>query len=387
MPEHPRLSTFIEAAAASVFSRLRNRAEASGYELAALHLGDTYKDAPEGCRMQDLLSEEIEGLHRYSPVEGQPALLSALAERATLRHGRQTTSGDVLVTAGATGGLGAAFGAIVDPGDEVIVLTPYWPLITGILRGLHARAVLVPLLPASDEGQADAALVSRVEAACTDRTVALYLNTPNNPTGRVLNEGLVLRLTDLARRRGLWVVADECYEDYVYAGQHAPARHFAPERTFSVHSFSKAFGMAGNRCGYVVSPPGLTEHLRKVSLHTFYATPTAAQFAALRALDGPGDAFVAATAPVYAEVGRACARLLGIPPPESGTFLFFELSAHLGQRPLIHLLEHLADHGLLLAPGPSFGPYPSHARLCFTALPPERTLAAVGRLTDLLVGG
>ena len=108
-----------------------------------MHIGDTWLEAPEGCRMEDLRVAEIAGLHRYAPVQGLPALLSAVARRVERAQGVETRPNDVLVTAGATGGFGAVLGAVCAPGDEVVVCAPYWPLITGIVRGAHAVPVVV----------------------------------------------------------------------------------------------------------------------------------------------------------------------------------------------------------------------------------------------------
>ena len=354
MPRHPQIALGVAASAPSPFSRLARRALESGRRIHALHIGDTYAEAPLGCRMEDLRTHEIEGLHRYSPVEGQAMLTAAVAERLSRRQEVPTT------------------------GDEVLVLAPFWPLILGVIRGHHAVPVAVD---ARAEG-----LAARLQAAVGPRTVALYVNTPNNPTGAVLSAGALTALVDFARRHDLWLLADECYEDYVYTTQHVALRGLAPERTFSVHSFSKAYGMAGNRCGYVASPPGLTAQLRKISLHTFYATPTASQHAAIRALEGPGDAFVAEMRPRYQAAGNALAAALGAPAPAAGTFLFVDLGPALGDTPLLVFLERCADAGLLLAPGTSFGAYPTHVRICFTAAPPDQMAEATEALLELLGG-
>ena len=142
-----------------------------------------------------------------------------------------------------------------------------------------ARPVDVPFFGAVDSPET---AVEAVEALATERTVALYLNTPSNPTGQVIPRPWIEALVEWARRRDLWLIADEVYEDYAFAGEHAYTRPLAPERTFAAHSFSKAFGMAGNRCGYVAGPAAAMTELRKIGLHSFYSTPTAAQLAALR---------------------------------------------------------------------------------------------------------
>ncbi len=370
MPRHPQVAAEIRATPGSIFSRLVERARGSGRRVLPLHIGDTYLEAPAGCRMQDLDCAAIDGLHRYAPVEGLSALLERVAGTVAQRQGVPTEAGDVLVTAGATGGLGAIFGAITEPGDEVLVPAPYWPLITGVIRGAHARPVAVDTLDVVD----GSALVERLAAALTPRTVALYVNTPNNPTGKMLPASTLGALAAFARANDLWLVADEVYEDYAYAAPHVPLRPLAPERTFSVHSFSKAYGMAGNRCGFVVSPPELTAELRKISVHAFYATPTAAQHAALRAMSGPGERFVAEARATYLAAGAALAQTLGVASPEAGTFLFLELSGR--ALSATGILEACAGEGLLLAPGSGFGPYPDHARMCFTARPAAEIAAA-----------
>ena len=118
------------------------------------------------------------------------------------------------------------------------------------------------------------------EARRTERTAALYLSTPNNPSGRILPRAWVEALVEWARRHDLWIWTDEVYEAFLYKGEHVRALPLAPERTFLAQTFSKCYGMTGNRCGYVVGPKAVMAELRKVSTHTFYSTPTASQIAA-----------------------------------------------------------------------------------------------------------
>ncbi len=151
-----------------------------------------------------------------------------------------------------------------------------------------------------------------------------------------------------------------------------------------MHSFSKAFGMAGNRCGYVAGPGEVMAELRKVSTHTFYSAPTAAQLAGIRALEGAADEWLAAARRHYRELGRAAAERLGMAPPGGSTFLFLDVADRLDERGLERFLEECVEQGLFLAPGPSFGPYPTHVRLCFTAVEPERVARGVEVLARLL---
>jgi N-succinyldiaminopimelate aminotransferase len=381
MPRHPRISSSLAEIGSSVFSSLAHRLASHEGEVYPLHVGDTWLEPAEGCRMQDLTVEEYPGMHRYAPPHGMASLLDAVAERVRVRTGVHTEPGNVLIAAGATGALGAAMGSILEPDDEVLLLAPYWPLIPGIVHCYRGRPVIVPFLGIVDSPES---AVETVRRHVTPRTAALYLSTPNNPTGRVLPQSWIESLVEWAASENLWIISDEVYEDYVYRGRHTYARSLMPDRTFSAHSFSKAFGMAGNRCGYVIGPEKLMPELRKVSTHSFYSCPTASQLAATRALEGRGDAWVAAVKPEYERLGRMAAERLGVDPPEGSTFLFLDVSEHLDSRGLLGFLEDCVERGLFVAPGTSFGPYPEHVRICFTASPPKVMERGIESLASVL---
>lgn len=392
MPRFPDAARHLANIPPSVYSGLAHRLDRFAGETYPLHVGDTWMEPPEGCRMEDLRVGEFPGMHRYAPVHGLPALLDALVERERGKTGLALERENILIAAGATGGLGAVAGALLEPGDEVLILAPYWPLIEGIVRSFHGTPVAVPVDfdgagPAAGGDTAER-LVARLEVRCTSRTAALYFSTPNNPSGRTLPRAWVEAMVEWARRRDLWILSDEVYEPFLFRGEHTRALPLAPERTFLAQTFSKCYGMAGNRCGYMVGPAAVMAELRKVATHTFYSTPTAAQLAAVRALAGPGDAWAAAACASYETTGRAAAALLGIPAPEGSTFLFFDVAADLdarfGGRGLGALLEACVDRGLLIAPGSSFGPFPTHVRLCYTAVEPQRALRGVAVLAELL---
>jgi N-succinyldiaminopimelate aminotransferase len=143
----------------------------------------------------------------------------------------------------------------------------------------------------------------------------------------------------------------------------------------------------------LVGPSDLIAQVGKIAINTVYHAPTPSMHAGLRALTH-GAAWVADAAAQYAETGAACARVLGVPAPAGSTFLFLDVSDALARRArspsdgrspgLAGLLEALADEGVLVAPGPSFGPYPHHIRLCFTAVDPGRTLRGVHKVAALL---
>jgi N-succinyldiaminopimelate aminotransferase len=368
----------------AVFSPIARQLDARSGALVPLHVGDTWLEPFAGARMEDLRERDHPGLHRYSDTQGLAAMVDAIVEKVRARNRIACERRSVLVTAGATGALGAALGMLAAPGEEVLILAPYWPLIRGIVQAFRARPIEVPFYDRVD--CADAA-VEAVRERLSERTVALYVSTPSNPTGRVLPRAWLEALAELARREELWLLSDEVYEDYVYRGEHFSLAAAAPERTLTVFSFSKAYGMAGNRTGYLVGPPEAVEAAQKISTHTFYAAPTAGQVAGLRALR-EGGAWIESARASYRAVGDEAARALGVDPPEGGTFLFVDVARKLDERGVWGFLADCVSDGVALAPGPSCGSdYASWVRLCYTAAPPDAVRSAVARLAARLQEG
>ncbi len=365
----------------SVYSHLARRLLDHDGPTYPLHIGDTWMEPAEGCRLQDIRVEDHPGMHRYASVHGRADLIDAIAARFAERTGLTPSPDEVLVSAGATGGLCGLVGAIVEPGDEVIILAPHWPLIAGMVKAFGGTPVQAPFIGVADSPES---AVEVLESARTERTVAVYWNTPNNPTGKAIPAAWLAAMAEHCRRHDLWIFSDEVYEEYVYTGDHVYSRPFAPERTVSLHSFSKSYGMAGNRAGYLVGPAELLGHTKKVTTHTFYSTPTGAQIAALRALGPAGTAWVDGARAKYAELGAYAADRLGVERPDGSTFVFLDVADALDDSGLTGLLEKAVSRGLLVAPGPSFGPYPTHVRLCFTSAEPERVRAGVDVLAELL---
>lgn len=381
MPRPPRFSPATEAMPGAVFSPIAHRMSQVPGGVVPLHVGDTFMEPFAGARMEDLRERDFPGLHRYCETRGVPELVLAIAEKARTKNALPAGPESVLVTAGATGALGASVASVTSPGDEVLILAPYWPLIRGIVEAFRATPVEVPFYDRV-EGADEA--VAAVAEHLSPRTSALYVSTPSNPTGRVLPVDWLEALAGWAAREGLWLLSDEVYEDYAFRGEHVSLGRFAPERTFSVFSFSKAYGMAGNRTGYVVGPPDAITQAQKISTHTAYAAPTSGQVAGLRALH-EGAPWIERARAVYEEVGREAAARLGFDAPEGGTFLFFDVADRLDERGIWGFLEDCVTDGVALAPGPSCGAaYGSWVRLCYTAAPPEVVLDAVDRLAARL---
>ena len=382
MPRYPTTDPVIDQLAGSVFTALAPRIAALEGEVYPLHAGDTWLEPDPAFDWRAVQPDDSVRPHRYSNPHGIPALLRALVEKVR-DHNRIPVNGidDVLVTAGATGALHAAVRATISPGDEALLLAPYWPLIRGAVVLAGGVPVEVPLVGDSP----DAGLVRSVlEKRRTSRTAAVYLNTPCNPTGWVFGRPVLEAIVAFARAHGLWIWSDEVYEDYVYSGNHLSIAELAPERTLTVFSFSKAYGVAGYRCGYRVGPREPLTAARRAAAYIWYSVPTPSQLAAVRALDA-GDAWLARARESYRRAGEESAARLGVPVPQGGTFLFLDVEQFLDDRGLAGFLEDCLDDNLVLAPGTSFGPsFDTWVRLCFTCVEPDVVKRGVGRLARRL---
>lgn len=365
----------------AVYSPLGDRIAQRKGPVYALHVGDTWREPFNGGRMQDLAQAAHPGINRYTATQGIAPLVDAIVEKVCTRNRIACEREQVLVTGGATAGLANVVGSIAAPGDEVLILAPFWPLIRGIVQAAGATPVEVPFF---DRVFALDAALAAVEAQRSDRSVALYVSTPSNPSGRVLPEAWLAALAEWAQRHDLWLLADEVYEDILYHGEHVSLARFAPERTITSFSFSKSYGMAGYRVGYVVGPREVVAGAHKLHTHSTYCAAAPAQFAALAALRD-GDAWLAETRDFYRRAGADAAQVLGVPAPEGSTFLFLDVRDRLGERGMLGFLEDVFEDGVVLSPGASSGrDYEGFARLCYTAAPPAEVATAVRLLAKRL---
>jgi len=377
----PRLAPATLAMPGAVYSPFADRIHGHPGPLFPLHVGDTWRDPFVGARSQDILSEKIPRLHAYCDTRGVPALLEAVREKLRIRNGLAHEPDEILISAGATGGLAALAGAALAPDDEILILAPFWPLIRGIAQSFRARPVEVPFF---DRVGSLAEAVEAVASRITPMSRVLYVSTPSNPTGRMIPGDWLEALAQLARRHDLWIFSDEVYEDYAYAREHVSIGRFAPERTVSVFSVSKSYAMAGQRVGYLAGPEPIVSNARKIATHVFYHAPVVGQYAALAALERGAD-WLAANREADREVGVQVAARLGLPAPEGGTFLFLDVHDRLDARGLMGLLEDCFAQGVLVAPGHSCGSdYADWIRISYTAAPADGVLEAAKRLEQVL---
>ncbi|MGB8331230.1 MAG: pyridoxal phosphate-dependent aminotransferase [Polyangiales bacterium] len=369
-----------------MYSDLEQRARKQHAQVYPLHVGDTYRDPLDAARAERQLSQQHPGLHGYAPVRGEPSLIDAFIDYVEARHGETLTGDRVQVMSGATAGLSVVCQVLLDPGDEVLLPSPFWPLSRGIIATKGAVPVQVPFYTRLDEPGFDPEAL--LESAVTERTVALYINTPNNPSGRALSSTTVDAMLRVAKRHGLWLLCDEAYEEIYYdreppeaVWKHADIR----EQAIAFHTLSKTYGLAGARVGFTHGPEGVMSSIAGMQTFHTYCAPRPMQLGAVQALRH-GNAWVEESRSLYRDAGYRAADALGVPRPEGGTFLFLDVSRYLGPdaEDCSGFLQRAADQGVLLTPGQSCGTdYASWVRLCFTSVPPARLDAALSKLAPL----
>jgi aspartate/methionine/tyrosine aminotransferase len=371
----PSLSAAGAAVPASIFARLRDRLARFSGDVIPLQIGDTHLSPPARLDQIAWREHDASDLYAYGAPGGWAPLVDAIATRARDRRGIPATVGGVQIACGATHALACAVQALCDPGDELVLIAPHWPLIRGIAVG---RGV-VPI----EEPHAEHA---RLEAAITPRTCAIYFATPNNPDGAMLARDQLAEIARVADRHDLWILADEVYDEYCYDATHVSiAALGAHARTVTVGSFAKTYAQAGMRVGYAVASEPTAAAIRKLVNHTVYNVPVAMQRAAFAALSS-GDAFLETARTRYRDArDRAAARLhVPVELPPGGAYLWLDFSRWTGGD-CMPMLERIAEAGVLIAPGSAFGEHHAgFARLCFTGVAEQRLDEGIARINGVV---
>ncbi|HET7167713.1 MAG TPA: pyridoxal phosphate-dependent aminotransferase [Candidatus Limnocylindrales bacterium] len=287
-PRHlaARMGTIGTESAFEVSARAR-ALEADGRSIIHLQIGEPDFDTPANVRAAAKRALD-DGATHYAPFAGIPPLRAAIAADVSVRKHVEADPSQVFVTVGGKGVMLYAILGLVDPGDEVIVPDPGYPIYESLTRFVGATPVGIPIRMERDF-RLD---VDELAALITPRTRVLFINSPANPTGGVLTRGDLERIATLAIEHDLWVVADEIYGRILYDGAEHVSIASLPgmaERTIILDGFSKTFAMTGWRLGYAVVPPSLIEMYGQLVINTISCAPTFAQVGAVEALVGPQD--------------------------------------------------------------------------------------------------
>jgi aspartate aminotransferase len=341
---------------------------AAGQRVWRFEGGEPWMNTPETVKAA-MTAALANNQTRYAPSSGIPELRSAILEKVRTRNGIPADAESPIVVSGGMHGLFAAFATLLDPGDEVLMFSPYWTPVLDLVGYHQASAILVPTVEARREGLA-AALARRT----TGKTKLLYWNSPNNPTGDVFTRAETEEVAAFAKERGLAVVSDEAYEDLVYEGEPPVAIASLPgmfERTITCFTLSKSYSMTGWRLGYVIAPKRYRSPIQTVVLYSVNGVSTPTQWAAVEALSR-GTEFVAEWKPGYrARRDRLVAGLqaagFAIDTPRAALYLFPKTPSWLPSDSREAARVLLEGAKIATVPGIVFGPEgEGHLRFSFS---------------------
>ncbi len=350
-------------------ARLRDQ----GQDVIFLTVGDPDQAPPE-----PVIDATVDALRRhrtgYSSIIGYPKVREAIAARFQRRTGHPCGADNVVVTPGAQGGVYCALQCLAGPGDEVIVPEPVYNTYQPVIGASGARLVTVPLR--AERGfHPD---LDALSGAVTPRTRVIWINSPHNPTGVVFTAQEVAAIAELCRRRDLWLLSDEVYEDLAFARPHVSPRALPDmaERTVVVSSLSKSHAMPGFRFGWIIGPAALSQHLFNLLVAMIYGSPAFIQDGVMPALENELPE-VAVLCEAYRNRAGLLSRILAeapdcrVTPPEGGMFVLLDIrGTGLGAETFARQL--LVRENVAVLPCDGFGPSAvGHLRISLTAAEPR----------------
>src|SRR5665213_729305 len=372
----PRASSADEGAIIRMSQKTRDL-RAKGHDIVALTIGEPDFDTPENIRDAAKLALD-QGFTHYSPVAGIPELREAIAEKLRAENGLDYQAANVVLANGTKQAINNAVLSLIGPGDEAIVLAPYWVSYEGSVKLAGGKCVVVHSTVAENYKPP----IERIAAAITPATKLIFLNSPANPSGAVWSRAELEALAVVVRKHPhLMVLADEIYEYILFDGEMVSFGSLPGmlERTITLNGFSKGFAMTGWRLGYAAGPLPVAQAMARMQSIISAGANIFVQKAAVAALKGPRDEVERMRATYQRRRDMVLASLRAIKGvaigPIPGTFYAFpDVSAFLGKRVGNHVIDttdQLCDwllevHGVTTVPGTAFGAANS-IRLSFAA--------------------
>lgn len=356
-------------------------------DVIPLWFGEPDKPTPEFIRAaaKDAIDE---GQTFYQPNLGIVELRAALADYLNGLYAADFAVENIAVTPSGMSALAVALQCLVADGSAVVVPSPVWPNLPAAASILGADIVRVSIRPQSGGWRLD---LDELFAACPPNTSALLINSPNNPTGWMLEDEEQRQIIDFCRRRDIWLIADEVYSRIVYDRDRAPSfadKVTADDKYLIVNSFSKSWAMTGWRLGWLTAPKAFIQTLETVAEFNFSSIFAPTQIAGITALHD-GEPFIRASIARYraalAAVSNCFAELprVSFPLPRAAFYAFFAVEGVTDSYAFAE--QALRQCGVGLAPGAAFGPQgEGYLRLCYAAELPllERALRQMRPLLE-----
>jgi aspartate aminotransferase len=377
-PPFPPVARRFASVGFSEIVKVRNRVLellAAGHKVWRFEGGEPYMPTPQPIK--DAMTQALaRNETRYAPSSGVEELRRAILAKVREKNEIPADDDSAIVVNGGMHGLFCAFATLLDPGDEVLMFSPYWTPIVDVVAYHGAKPVLV----STDEARRDG-LSAALAKKKTAKTKLLYWNSPNNPTGDVFSRSECEEVCAFVRDAGLAMISDEAYEDLIYEGDpHVSPASFPGmfERTVSVFTLSKTYSMTGWRAGYVLTPKRWRSAMKTIVLYSINGVSTPTQWAMREALRLPDDFLREARAGYRRRRDALVAGLRAagfeIEPPRAALYLFPRIPASLGSDSAKAAQTLLDGPRVATVPGVVFGPE-GEGRLRFSFSVPEETIA------------
>lgn len=271
----------VEESATLRLADLTNELKRQGKDILSFNLGEPDFNTPANviAAAEKALKS---GKTHYAPAAGIPELRDAIAAKLKSENKLDVTGKNVLVTPGAKQAVFYVTFSLLEEGDEAIVFDPGWVSYDACIKMSGGKTVWV-------KSNEDGSLPKDLSKYVNKKTKLIILNSPNNPSGAVLDSKDIQMVADLAKDHGLFVLSDEIYEKIVYDVKPVSIGSMIPDKTVTINGFSKAYAMAGWRIGYAAAPKAIFQNMLKVQQHTATSPTTFVQYGALEAITGPQD--------------------------------------------------------------------------------------------------
>ena len=341
--------------------------ERQGHKVVHMEVGEP--DFPTALPIVNEAKNALDkGLTQYTSASGIYELREAIANRYQEKHGVRVSPDRILITPGASGGLTLLANMLVAPGDGVLLTDPAYPCLRNFIYMLSADPQLIPV---SMEQNFQPTL-EQLNQYKTDKTVGLWLASPSNPTGTILEKLRLNAASDWAKENGAHLLVDEIYHGLQYV-EDLPSVLEVDDTAFVVSSFSKYFGMTGWRLGWIVVPEDFVETATILTQNLFISAPSIAQYAALAAFTDEAEAIFEERRKAFADrksyLGNELTKLgFKISDNIQGAFYFYANISQLSDDSENFCRDLLDDHYVAITPGTDFGDYKAreYVRIAFT---------------------
>lgn len=357
-----RVTTLTPSSTLAITAKAKEMKE-SGIDIIGLGAGEPDYNTPDNI-LQAAITSMQEGKTKYTPAGGLIELKDAVIEKLKKDQGLTYERNEVMIGIGAKHVLYTLFQVIIEPGEEVIIPTPYWV-------SYPEQVKLAGGVPVHIEGSAEAQFkvtAEQIRDAVTDKTKAVIINSPGNPTGMIYAKEELEAIAEVCREKDIWIVSDEIYEKLVYGEQQhtsiAQLSEDAKERTFIINGVSKSHSMTGWRIGYIAGDGEVVKAMTNLASHSTSNPTTTSQYAAIEAYNGPQDAVEEMREDFEGRLERVYPQLAAIPgfhviKPQGAFYLLPEVSEALEKTGFDNVDDFatalLTEANVAVIPGSGFG--------------------------------